>query len=98
MLYQGKVVISTLAFSVEFNNAERSILAAATTPWKIGDDLPKQQEGVVYLVNARVAGDNPQRLDLVQFDPNHPDTTRDENGRVVAQGGLCRASDLLPKK
>ena len=96
MLFKGKAVLSTLAFDVNFSNGD--LLPKAEKPWVVGDELPPQIDGVVHLVNARVAGDNLDRLDFVQFDPRHPGITRDDGGRVTAQGGMCHASDLLPKE
>jgi len=96
MLYNNKLVTSTFAFPVSFANGE--VIFASPTPWKIGDELPHYKQSLYYLVNAKVAADNLDREDFVQLDPRHPDIIRDEGGRVLKQGGVCHATDLLPKE
>jgi hypothetical protein len=49
--------------------------------------LPEPQEGVLFLVNARVFGAS-NRTDLVQFDAAQ--TVRNADGTASAQGGFIR--------
>lgn len=90
ILYKGKEVVSTLGFDVSLTWG--SILPMAKAPWKFGDPVPEPQEGKFLLVNARLASDNIHRADFVQFDPKL--SVKDSEGKVVAQGGFCHASEL----
>jgi hypothetical protein len=84
-------IVSTLGFAVAtpVGQIPTSQLSVAPTVAPDGTvtGLPEPQDGVLFLVNARVFGAS-ERTDLVQFDAVQ--TVRNDDGTASAQGGFIR--------
>ena len=84
-------IISTLGFQVATPvgqiPASTFAVALSVAPDGTVTGLPKPQDGVLFLVNARVFGAS-DRADLVQFDAAQ--TVRNADGTAAAQGGFIR--------
>jgi hypothetical protein len=84
-------IVSTLGFQVAtpVGQIPASIFATAPTVAHDGavSGLPEPQDGVLFLVNARVFGAS-DRADLVQFDAAQ--TVRNADNTAAGQGGFIR--------
>jgi hypothetical protein len=89
---------STLVFAVTTTNGiiEKTDLAVQPTVNQDGTltNMPEQEVGVLWLVNARVFGVS-DRNDIVMFDNSQ--TIRDDNGLAVSQGGYIKRDGAAHK-
>lgn len=81
-------IISTIGFDTQTTNGviQKTTLAIAPTVTSDGviQNAPQPQNGVLWLVNARVFGAS-DRTDFVMFD--NAQTVRNSEGLAIKQGG-----------
>ena len=80
-------IVSTFAFDVTIFGGVT--LQKSANPYKVGDDVNTKfppVNDVIYVVNAKILGDNPGRSDFIGFDPLR--TVKDAEGKATRHAGL----------